>query len=80
MPTDRVHRLIDIKLARGLHRWQCPRRSATGPGLAALHQIQQQCTRLEGIALATKQCNAAPSSAMPLSNKYQCGDAPQLSS
>ena len=37
MPTDRVHRLIDIKLARGFSRWHRPRRSAAGPGRAALH-------------------------------------------
>ena len=37
MPTDRVHRIIDIKLARGFSRWHRPRRSAAGPGRAALH-------------------------------------------
>ena len=45
MPTDRVHRLIDDKLARGFSPWRRRRRSPTGPGRAALHQIQQQCTR-----------------------------------
>ena len=45
MPTDRVHRLIDDKLVRGFARWRRPRRRPTGPGRAALHQIQQQCTR-----------------------------------
>ena len=45
MPTDRVHRLIDNKLARGFSPWRRRRRSPTGPGRAALHQIQQQCTR-----------------------------------
>ena len=45
MPTDRVHHLIDNKLARGLPRWRRPRRSPTHTGRAALHQIQQQCTR-----------------------------------
>ena len=37
MPTDRVHRLIYNKLARGFSRWRGPRRSPTGPGRAALH-------------------------------------------
>ena len=32
LPTDRVHRLIDIKLARGFSRWHRPRRRAAGPG------------------------------------------------
>lgn len=45
MPTDRVHHLIDNKLARGFSPWRRRRRSPTGPGRAALHQIQQQCTR-----------------------------------
>ena len=45
LPTDRVHRLIDNKLARGFSPWRRRRRSPTGPGRAALHQIQQQCTR-----------------------------------
>jgi len=39
MPTDRVHRLIDIKLARGLPSESRPRRRPTGPGRAALHHL-----------------------------------------
>jgi len=37
MPTDRVHRLIDIKLARRLPRWHCTCWHPTGPGRAVLH-------------------------------------------
>ena len=37
--------------------------------------MQQQCTRWQGIALFTIQCNAALSSAMPLSNKPMRGAA-----
>ena len=39
MPTDRVHHLIDNKLAREFTRWRRPRRSPTGPDRAALHQL-----------------------------------------
>ena len=39
MPTDRVHRLIDNKLARGFSRWRGPRRSPTGPGRTALYHV-----------------------------------------
>ena len=46
MPTDRVHHLIDIKLARGFSRW----RRHAGVQLA---QAAQQCTRYDSNALDT---------------------------
>lgn len=41
MPTDRVHRLIGNKPARGFPRWRWPRQHPIAPGRAALHPIRR---------------------------------------
>lgn len=61
MPTDRVHRLIDNKLARGFSPWRRRRRSPTGPGRAALHH-------LGSITPPPSWCNTQLSGVIPLSN------------
>ena len=55
MPTVRVHRLIDNKLARRFTRWRRRRRHPIAPSCAALHPIRRttpdpsRYTRSEGV-------------------------------
>ena len=83
MPTDRVHRLPQQAQPRAIppHRplpsasdaatW--PRHAHPGSEREALHQLRS-------VTPPPSWCNTQLSGVTPLSNKYQCGDMPRLSS
>mgnify|MGYP000855718132 CR=1 FL=1 len=83
VPTDRVRRLPQQAQPRAIppHRPQPaasnaatrPRHAHPGSEREALHQ-------LASITLPPSWCNTQLSGVTPLSNKYQCGDMPRLSS
>ena len=84
MPTDRVHRLIGNKLARGLSRWHRPRRRPTGPSRAApvSHPRGNASSRgalhqLGSITPPPSWCNTPLSGVTPLSNKHRRRDMPR---
>ena len=83
MPTDRVHRLPQQAQPRAIppHRplpsasdaATRPRHAHPGSEREALHQLRS-------VTPPPSWCNTQLSGVTPLSNKYQCGDMPRLSS